>query len=169
MRSQLAAGAGRELEPTRTGKRRAHAAYSSAALAANAFAPWLGHERDLTIAGLGGFDQPLTFEHKLRIAAGGGVANLDCVLQGSGILVGVESKLTETLDAHEPVEWRAPYHTTEMAFLLTGGWAEVFAASRQGEWTPQHLGLEQLIKHALALITHTDQQTPLCQRSVRRS
>jgi hypothetical protein len=41
--------------------------------------------------------------------------------------------------------------TPEMRSLLDGGWREVFTASLERTWTPAHLGLEQLIKHALAL------------------
>lgn len=154
IRSQLEQGDGRELDPTPTGKRRAHAPYSSAALAVNAFGRWLGAEPMLELAGLHGFDQPLSLEHKLRIAHGGGEANLDCVLRGPSLLVGIESKLTETLTTHDPVEWRAAYQSPEMRLLLDGGWAEVFRDSREQRWTPGHLGLEQLIKHALALQTH---------------
>src|SRR5690349_21169940 len=69
--TQLAAGDGGELTPTRSGKKRAHAPYSSATLAANAFGRWLGHEDHLSIGGLSGFDT-LTLEHRLQIAHGGG-------------------------------------------------------------------------------------------------
>jgi hypothetical protein len=112
----------------------------------------------MSIAGLSGSDA-LLLEHKLQIAHGGGVANLDCVLTGSGILVGVESKLTETLARHDPVEWRAPYRSTQMSALLTDGWRDALKASRAREWTPRYLGLEQLIKHALALVSHADGRT----------
>lgn len=154
VRGQLARGSGNELDATSTGKRRAHAPYSSAALAANAFGRWMGSETQLRVAGVRGFDQPLSLEHKLRIAHGGGEANLDCVLQGPNLLLGIESKLTEMLDAHDPVPWRSPYHSSEMATVLSAGWADVLQASLAKEWTPTHLGVEQLIKHALALTTH---------------
>src|SRR5207248_1002664 len=137
-----------------SGNRRAHAPYSSAALAANAFGRWLGDESDLSVAGLGGFDAPLSLEHKLRIAHRGGTANLDCLLTGPAIYVGVESKLTETFASHDPVPWRPPYLTDDMSGLLSGGWREALRASIAGEWTPMQLGLEQLVKHALALSTH---------------
>jgi hypothetical protein len=158
-RSQLDRGAGGELKPTTSGKRRAHAPYSSAALAANAFAGWIGAEDQLQIAGLGGFDETISLEHKLRIAYGGGEANLDCVLMTSGSLVGIESKLTETLAAHDPVEWRSPYLEPKMETLLDGGWQLTFKASVRREWTPRHLGLEQLIKHALALNSHAGERS----------
>ena len=41
-----------------------------------------------------------------------------------------------------------------MSGLLEGGWSTAFRASVDGSWTPQRLGLEQLIKHALALNSH---------------
>ncbi len=154
LRAQLARGAGDELAATASGKRRAHAPYSSAALAASAFGGWLGAEHQLRVAGLGGFETAISLEHQLRIAHNGGVANLDCLLQAPGTLVGIESKLTEPLARHEPVEWRAAYRSDAMASLLTDGWLEAFQASLIGTWSPQHLGLEQLLKHALALNSH---------------
>jgi hypothetical protein len=156
LRSQLEAGAGGELTPTTSGKRRAHAPYSSAAFAANLFGRWLGAERHLRVGGLTGFDRPLKIERKLKIKHGGGTANLDCFLEGPAIAVGIEAKLTETLASHPPVTWKDPYHADEMAALLNGGWREVLRDSLSRRWTPQHLGLEQLVKHALALNSHAD-------------
>jgi len=153
LRAQLALGAGGELRPTKTGKRPAHAPYSSAALALNAFGRWLGAEPQLRVAGLGGFAEPLEVESRQQINFGGGTANLDVLLRAPGVVVGVESKLTETLSAHEPVPWRPVYGNPEMEELLDGGWAAVFAASRAGSWQPKHLGIEQLVKHALALVS----------------
>jgi hypothetical protein len=156
---QLTRGAGRELTPTASGKRRAHAPYSSAALAVNALGGWVGAEHELSVAGLGGFESSISLEHKLKIGHGGGEANLDCVLTTPAMLVGIESKLTETLAPHDPVEWKPPYHTPEMAGVLQGGWRQVFRASLNREWTPRHLGLEQLLKHALALNSHATGRT----------
>jgi Restriction Endonuclease associating with ARP len=156
LRGQLAAGAGRELTPTATLKRRAHAPYSSAALAINAFGRWLGSEEHLRIVGLGGFDRPLTVEHKFRIKHRGGTANLDSYLEGPYIVVGVESKLTEHLAAHGPVTWEPPYGSSNVAELLSGGWKQTLQDSLAGRWTPSYLGLEQLLKHALALNSHAD-------------
>lgn len=158
LRMQLEGGAGGELTSTKTGKRPAHAPYSSAAFAANLFGRWLGAERHLQVGGLTGFDRPLKIEHKLKIKYRGGTANLDSLVEGPGISVGIESKLTEMLATHAPVDWKDAYWADEMAGLLTGGWQEVFFDSLSGRWTPQHLGLEQLIKHALALNSHTDRR-----------
>jgi hypothetical protein len=159
LRTQLAGGAGGELTPTASGKRPAHAPYSSAALAVNAFGGWIDHEDQLSVAGLTGFDTPLSLEHKLKIAHNGGEANLDCVLTTAEVLLGIESKLTEYLAPHEPVVWRAPYQAPEMAELLREGWREVFEASLSRQWTPRHLGIEQLLKHALSLNSHAGGRT----------
>lgn len=156
IRTQLAGGDGGELTPTATGKRKAHAPYSSSALAANAFGRWIGHEPELTLAGMGNFDRPLALEHKLQIAYGGGIANLDCVLQAPGLIVGVESKLTETLTPHKPVPWKAPYMAAGMAAMLAGGWREALESSLAAHWLPHYLGVEQLVKHALALTSHAN-------------
>lgn len=154
-RDQLAEGDGGELSPTRTGKRSGHAPYSSAALAVNAFARWMTAPADLQVASLSGFDQ-VQLEEKLRISHGGGVANLDCGLRGPDLNVRVESKLTEMLHPHDPVDWRKPYRSAAMRKLLDGGWRDVFDQSLALRWTPRHLGLEQLLKHALAINSHAD-------------
>ena len=150
LREQLAAGSGGELRPTKNGKRPAHAPYSSAALAVNAFGRWLGSEGALRICDLGGFEH-LEVEGKLQISHGGGTANLDVLLKGRDRVVGVESKLTEYLAEHKPTEWRDPYFAPEMQKILSSPWQELFETSRAGEWAPGHLDVEQLIKHALAL------------------
>ncbi len=151
LRAQLALGSGGELRPTVTAKRPAHAPSSSAALAANAFGRWLGHESELRLGDLGGFTEQLSIEARLKIPNGGGTANLDCLLKSDDVIVGVESKFTETLEAHSPVEWRAPNRTPKTKDLLQGGWRDVFAASLGHSWQPAHLGVEQLVKHTLAL------------------
>ena len=151
LREQILAGAGGELRPSKSGRRPAHAPYSSAALAANVFGRWLGSEQHQRIAGLARFSEPLEVESRQRIAHGGGTANVDCLLRNDDIVVGVESKLTETLSPHKPVAWKEPYHRSEMGSLLGDQWRDVLEASREGHWRPKHLGIEQLIKHALAL------------------
>lgn len=129
LKEELADGAGGELLATSTGKRPAHAPYSSATLALNAFGPWFGREGELRVAGLAGFEPPLAIESKQQIAHGGGVANLDLLLRGGGLVVGIESKLTKTLASHEPTPWRKPYHGPEMPTLLDEPWRAVFEDS----------------------------------------
>jgi len=154
LRKQLEAGSGGELTPTKSGKRPAHAPYSSAALALNAFGPWLGYEDRLAVAGLGVFSERLEVEAKLQIANGGGLANLDVLLRGPNLVVGIESKLTEHLGPHKPVPWKPAYRRPEMGALLDESWRELMDFSFSEAWQPSHLDLEQLIKHALALCSH---------------
>src|SRR4051794_33903902 len=54
LRQQVAEGSGSLLVPNKNGKRTFHAPYSSAALAVNAFGPWLGEEASLVLSGLTG-------------------------------------------------------------------------------------------------------------------
>lgn len=154
LRTQLELGAGGELTPSRTGKRRAHAPYSSAAFALNIFGRWLDDEQRLTVCGLRGFEPELRLEHKLKIAHGGGTANLDVFVESDGLVLGIECKLTETLECHDPADWKEPYLQPVMAELLSERWRSVLEASLSGSWRPAHLGVEQLIKHALALASH---------------
>ena len=119
LRAQLELGAGGELAPTRTGKRRAHAPYSSAAFALNLFGRWLDDEERLIVCGLGDFEPELRLEHRLKIAHGGGTANLDVFVERDGLMLGVECKLTETLERHDAVGWKTPYLQPIMAELLS--------------------------------------------------
>ncbi len=154
LRAQLELGAGGELTPTRTGKRRAHAAYSSSAFALNLFGRWLDDEERLSVCGLRAFEPELRLEHKLKIAHGGGTSNLDAFVERDGLVLGVECKLTETLEHHSPVAWKEPYLQPVMVGLLSDEWRSIVEVSLSGSWQPVHLGVEQLIKHALALASH---------------
>jgi hypothetical protein len=149
MSTQLAAGGGSELTPTATGKRRAP--YSSAALAFNAFGRWLGSESQLVIAGLSGFEYRLRVEAKKPILHGGGIANLDVLLDSSKRVLGIESKLAEHSELHHPVEWKQPYLKPKMRTLLDTRWSSLLDDSAAGRWQPRRLGVEQLIKHVLGL------------------
>jgi len=159
LKGQLAAGGGSELTPSENDKRRAHAPYSSAALAFNAFGRWLGDEPQLSVAGLAGFSDRLRVEGKAKILHGGGTANLDVLLTGPGLTVGVESKLTETLNEHDPFPWATAYKTPEMRELLDEQWAAVLDASISEVRQPKHLGLEQIIKHVLGLASQHSAST----------
>ncbi|MDO9354071.1 MAG: hypothetical protein Q7T55_10270 [Solirubrobacteraceae bacterium] len=134
LQQQLAAGDGKELIPTTgSGKTRAHAPYSSATLALNAFGGWLGHEQHLTVAGLGGWTDPLQIEAKLQIAHRGGRANLDVLLAAPGRVLAIESKLKEYVSSHLPRGLKPVYATPEMAALLPDGWRRVLDALLDGE------------------------------------
>jgi len=152
VRDQLGGGDGHELEPGADGERPdAHAAHSSAALAVNAFGTWLGREAELVIDGVGGLEGPLKLEAKQRIFAGGRAPNLDCVAIGRGKIVGVESKLTETLGRHKHTKWSDAYGRPTCRALLSDGWLEALDATRAGSYKTTYLDIDQLLKHALGL------------------
>jgi len=152
LREQLAAGSGSELKFGIDGSRPdAHAANSSAALAFNSFGLWLGREQDLVICGLSGFTERLRVEAKLPIFRGGTPPNLDCLLAGPEIVVGVESKLTEPMSPHGHPNWSQAYDRETCRALLSDGWLEVFDEARCGDLDSRYLDADQLIKHALGL------------------
>lgn len=138
---------------------KAHTAHSSATLAANTFAPFHGRPQDLTIAGLSGFEA-LRLEarhHPLPEQLDGtGVqhrreANLDAELTGPGVVVGIESKLTEHLAARptKPLRWE--YRRTATVFPLPEPWRDAVRRRQEGSETPTFLDTAQLLKHAVGL------------------
>lgn len=165
--TQLQQGDGHELAERADGRPpKAHAAHSSAALAGNTFAGFHGHEADLTLAGLSGF-QTLRLEakhHPLPERVGGSAtgdasapvderrpANLDAELVGPGVVVGVESKLTEHLAARDRDRWRWEYRRTEVLAPLPAPWRDAIRRRTTGATTPSHLDAQQLLKHALGI------------------
>ena len=163
LRLQLAAGDGGELTGSGDGTRPdAHAAHSSSALAFNAFGAWLGFEPKLMIDGVTGFTDKLRVEARQRIFRGGRAPNLDCLLTGPKVVVGIESKLTEHLAPHRPTPWSEAYGRATCQALLKDGWREVLDAARLGTYCPTYLDAGQLIKHALGLSNqHPDRELHL--------
>jgi len=163
LRAQLEVGDGGELSGSKAGGRPdAHAAHSSSALAFNAFGAWLGFETQLVVDGVSGFSDPLRVEARQPIFRGGRAPNLDCLLTGPAVVVGIESKLTEQLARHRAVQWRDAYSRSSCRALLGGGWLRTFDAARNGEYQPAYLDADQLLKHALGLSKqHPDRQRHL--------
>jgi hypothetical protein len=152
LKRQLAKGDGGELEPGPHGQRPdAHAAHSSEALAFNAFGRWLGYERQLTIDGIGGFDERIRVEAKQPIFKGGRAPNLDCLASGPKVVVGVESKLTEPLAPHTHRKWSLAYERESCQSLLSAGWVQALKEAIAGTYAPRYLDTDQLLKHALGL------------------
>jgi len=152
---QLSLRAKGELRPAGSGAVPAHAAWSSTALVSSAFAPWRAAPEGLCVAGLSGFAD-VRLEERLHIPHGGGTPNLDVALSAPGLLVGVESKLTEHLAPRPRREWRPAYRRPSMAAELDEGWAEVFAELLEGRWKPRFLDAGQLVRHALSLSVPRD-------------
>ena len=152
LRAQLERGDGRELEFRADGSPPdAHSVRSSAVLAFNVFARWLGDERQLTLCGVTGFESRLTVEARLPIQRGGRAPNLDVLLTGAGVAVGVESKLLEPLSGHGGRTWQESYGRPHNLALLTGAWRETLEAAIAGEYTPRHLEADQPLRHGLGL------------------
>ena len=152
LRRQLSAGDGCELDYGDDGTRPdAHAAHSSSVLAFNSFGAWLGHEQRLVIDGLSGFSDRLRVEARQRIFRGGRAPNLDCLVSGPHIVVGVESKLTEPLARHGVKPWSEAYGRPSCRALLDDGWLETLDRARAGAYSTRYLDAAQLVKHALGL------------------
>lgn len=153
--TQLEHGDGGELDERSRGRRpKAHAAHSSAALAGNTFAGFHGNVGDLVLGGLTGFGT-MRLEaqhHPLAPAAEDRrPANLDVELTGPGIVVGVESKLTEHLAPHGADRWRWEYRRTDTLAPLPEPWRDAIRRRATGPAVETFLGAQQLLKHALAL------------------
>jgi hypothetical protein len=103
----------------------AHAAHSSSALAFNAFGAWLAFEPLLVVDGVSGFSDPVRVEARQRIFRGGRAPNLDCLLTGPTIVLGIESKLTEPLAPHLVGRWSDAYRRRSCRALLDEGWLEM--------------------------------------------
>lgn len=152
LRKQLSAGDGRELDYGKDGTRPdAHAAHSSSVLAFNAFGAWLDHEQHLVIDGVHGFVDRLRVEARQRLFRGGRAPNLDCLITGPDVVVGIESKLTEPLARHHAKPWSDAYSRESCRALLEGGWRKTLDNARSGAYRTTHLDADQLLKHALGL------------------
>ncbi len=153
LRAQRVSGDGDELDFGPAGERPdAHAAHSSAALACNAFGIWIGREQQPTFNGLGGgLAAPLHVEVKQRIFRGGRHLNLDVLVAGYDVVLGVESKLTEPLARHTARAWSDAYGRDSTRALVSDGWLKALDDARAGAYRPAYLDVDQLLKHALGL------------------
>ena len=140
IQADFAQGSGNELE----GKFRA--AHSSSALAANTFGPWRKNPQSLSLLGQTGFTV-LQFEKKCPTGLGGIPPNLDLVLEGPGVVIGVESKFLEFLALKQP-KFKDSYKPANLP-QLEPCWAELMDALKAGP--KQYLDAAQLVRHYLGL------------------
>ncbi len=152
IQADFAQGSGNELE----GKFRA--AHSSSALAANTFGPWRLHPQPLHLMGSPGYEF-LQFEKQCPTGLRGIPPNLDLLVAGPGIVVGVESKFLELL-APKPPRFAASY-TRENLPQMEECWAMWMEALKDGP--PQYLDAAQLVRHYLGLRNQPEFQ---CKRIV---
>jgi len=123
------------------------AAYSSAALVANCFAPFRKHGPIPSVAGANGLVS-LRFEDRLPHGLRSQPPNLDVVLRGSDVLVAVESKCTEYLRGNRG-EFKPAYNPLEEK--MEAGWRKVFRIIREQADHFGGLDAAQLVKHYLGI------------------
>ncbi len=126
--------------------RKIRAIHSSAALAANTFGRWKTDPAKLKILGLSGFQSP-KLEAQCPTGLGGTPPNLDVLLQSSGIVIGIESKLLEPLTLTKP--HFSPSYSRDRLPLCEESWWNLLEQVRG--WPPSHLDAAQLVKHYLGL------------------
>jgi hypothetical protein len=125
-----------------------HAAHSSAALAANAFGPFLGQGTALSLAGRV-WQGAASLEEECPTGLPGTPPTLDLLVDGPEVL-GVESKCTETFARHE-AHFKPSY--AEATASLPRRWREEYKRLAEDPLRYRHLDAAQLIKHCLGLRT----------------
>ena len=145
---QIGRGDGAELKPRVSGSPKFCASYSSAALAVNTFAAWMGREPWLILAGQSGFTR-LEFEVKFPTGLQGRSPNLDVVAAGSHTIVAVESKCIEYLGEHHAA-FQLSYDAAIEA-LADESWTSLFRDLKDAPMLLRRLGVGQLVRHYLGL------------------
>ncbi len=129
------------------------AVHSSSALGVNCFAPFkiADRARELTLAGVTGFET-IKFEKKCPTGLRRGKPpNLDLVCEGRTSIVAVESKCTEYLATKASRPFSTAYSTEILDDRRCGPWFALMKKISSGEVKFLHLDAPQLIKHAFGL------------------
>jgi len=146
--TQISKGDGGELLEQDETRPKMHSAFSSAALAVNSFACWLGREADLELGAIKGFDK-MAFEVKCSVGVRGTAPNLDLIASGAGGRVAVESKCTEYL-----TQQRADFsdvYAARVTDLAHPSWQAEYEALKADPQRYTWLNAAQLLKHYLGL------------------
>jgi hypothetical protein len=122
------------------------AAHSSSALAANTFGPWRKDPTTLSLLGHSGFTF-LQFEKHCPTGLGGIPPNLDLLLEGTGVVIGVESKFLEILTPKQP-KFTASYKRENLP-QMEDCWWNLLCECKAGPG--QFLDVAQLVRHYLGL------------------
>lgn len=158
----LRQGAGSELNSRGKSPPKFAAAYSSAALAVNCFAPFKSYIGDLRLLGPYGF-QNIGFEHQCPIWPENRKLtppNLDALVRREGGVVGIESKCTEILGSKKAKF--APRYESIVEKQLDLPWLETYQALKDDPTLFNRLDAAQLVKHCLGLrSTFPDQDISL--------
>ncbi|MGD9874296.1 MAG: hypothetical protein AB7T27_08485 [Kiritimatiellia bacterium] len=140
IRADFLQGSGNELQ----GKFRA--AHSSSALAANVFGPWRKNPQALNLLGETGFTF-LQFEKHCPTGLGGLPPNLDLLVEGPGVVIGVESKFLEFLAPKQP-KFTDSYKPENLP-QMEDTWWKLMCELKAGP--EQYLDAAQLVRHYLGL------------------
>ena len=149
---ELRAGDGNELE----GKFKA--VHSSSALAVNVFAPFRARGFELILPDSGSITG-LEFERKCPHGISGRSPNLDVLLTGATGVIGIESKLTETLSRHRAV-FSPKYRENIQDERREGAWFREMLCLEEDPERYDWLDAAQLVKHAYGL-AHTFPDEPV--------
>jgi hypothetical protein len=134
-----ARGAGKELNS------KFCAVHSSSALAANHFARFKKEPDRFVLLGMKGFSPPV-FEKRLPTGLRGIPPNLDVYLETDSCIIGIESKLLETLHVKKPV-FSTAYSKENLPFCEPQ-WLQLIEAPL---FSKGYLDVAQLVKHYLGL------------------
>lgn len=117
------------------------APWSSSALVANSFGPWVGRASELRFLGRGGFTR-LNLEEKCPNGLPGNDPNLDAVLENDSEILAVESKLLEYLRVTKPARFSPKYELIG-DFRAESRWSAAIPEASSF----RRLDAAQLIKH----------------------
>ncbi len=131
------------------------AVHSSSALVANSFAPWKKKPSELFLCGHSAFTA-IAFEKKCPTGLRGTPPNLDLFVKGEGLIIGVESKLSEYLTLKTP-KFSSSYRRDKLPYIEDTWWKVLEDVKEKSN--PQYLDVAQLIKHYLGLRRRKDIDT----------
>lgn len=122
------------------------APWSSAALAANSFGPWIGKASQLQLAGITGLNDAVNFEQQFPNGVSRVAPTLDLTIGAGANRVAVESKLLEYVRPHKPAQVAAKYRQIDDARRDSRWYAALVSVPEF-----EILDAYQLIKHYLGL------------------
>ena len=146
--TDLGAGAGNELVDGRRDPAKFCAAFSSSALAVNAFGPFRHRPNHLELLGHSGFADT-QFEKPLPTGLRGTDPHLDFFAVDAAAIVCVESKFLEILWPKEAKF--ADSYAAVIESLAESGWTGVYKELKRGPRLFKYLDAAQLVKHYLGM------------------
>jgi restriction endonuclease-like protein len=148
--TDLREGSGGELTATLGHRPKFHSAYSSCALAVNAFGPWRLDTKSLAVDGDVGFTS-LRFEAQRPIFGSRATPpNLDVLIESDDQVVAIESKLTEYLVGNEHASFADRYDEVVQE-LADPSWRDLYALLKAEPGHYAFVNADQLLKHYLGL------------------